>query len=419
MIIAFGKTYPSDKQNEILSEMESRINRTLSQKPLDIQKVITAIDKLGKEIASGKYDEKISRLLADNPVKYKELAVKLLSREAVQIKLETELSGLSERHGNVKTKIMPLGVIFHIAAGNTEGLPAYCVAEGLLTGNINILKLPQADNDLSVEIISRLIELEPDLSDYIYVFDTPSTDIHGMRKMAGLADGISVWGGDEAIMAVRRLVSPSAKLIEWGHKLSFVYISGMYEDSDLMDIAEHIAVTRQLLCSSCQVIYCDTEDIGDLYTFGKRFLPILERAVSFHISNSIGTRANMTIHSYTDMLEDFVSSSKDPDILKGKGCSIKICHDSSLELSPMMCNVLVKRLSRKNIIPVLRKSKGYLQTAGLICSDEDKQDFCNIFSRCGVTRTVMPRKMSEMFLGEAHDGEYALNRYIKIVNEIF
>ncbi|HBH94497.1 MAG TPA: acyl-CoA reductase [Ruminococcaceae bacterium] len=419
MIIAFGKTFPSNMQNEILFKMESRINRTLSQKPLNMQKVITAIDKLGKEIASGKYDEKINKLLIDNPLKYKDMAVRMLSREAVEAKLETELNGLSKDYGNVKAKIMPLGVIFHIAAGNVEGLPAYCVAEGLLTGNINILKLPQADNNLSVEIISRLIELEPDLSDYIYVFDTPSADIHGMRKMADLADGISVWGGDEAIMAVRRLAAPAAKLIEWGHKLGFVYISGMYHDSDLEGIAEHIAIMKQLLCSSCQVIYCDTEDIGDLHILGQRFLPILEKAVKSNLPNSIGTKANMTILGYTDMLENLISGNKNTGILKGKGCSIKVCGDSDLELSPMMCNVLIKKLPRKKIIPVLRKSKGYLQTAGLICSDSDKQDLCSVFFRCGVTKIVKPRDMSEMFLNEAHDGQYALSRYIKIVNEIF
>lgn len=418
MIIAFGKTFSSDKQNEILSKMKSRINQTLCQKPLDIAKVITAIDKLSKEIAMGKYDEQIKSLSIDSYIKYKDLAVNLLSKEAVETKLKIELGGLSEQDNTIKTKIMPLGVIFHIAAGNMEGLPAYCVAEGLLTGNINILKLPQADNGLSVEIINRLIELEPDLADYIYVFDTPSTDIHGMEKMAGLADAISVWGGNEAISAVRRLASPTAKLIEWGHKLGFVYISGKYEDSDLKDIAEHIAVTKQLLCSSCQVIYLDTEDLTDLYTFGKKFLPFLEQAVSAYFSNSIGIRANRTIKSLTDKLEAFISNNKATDVLSGKGCSVKICKDSDLELSQMMCNVLVKRLPRKSIVPVLRESKGYLQTAGLVCSPKDQHLLCETFSRCGITRITKPKEMSEMSIGEGHDGEYALRRYTKIVNEI-
>lgn len=419
MIIAFGKTFPSDRQDDILSQMENKINQTLSGNPLDIQKVIAAIEKLGKEIESGKYDDRISALPIDNPMKYKDLAVKMLSKDAVEEKLKTELGSTSTAQcDNTETKVMPLGVIFHIAAGNMDGLPAYCAAEGLLAGNINILKLPQADNGLSVEIINRLIEIEPDLADYIYVFDTPSSDIHGMEKMATLSDGISVWGGDEAITAVRRLAPPNTKLIEWGHKLGFVYISGKYEQSDLRDIAEHIAITKQLLCSSCQVIYLDTEDMEELLRFGKKFLPLLEKAVLVHLSSSLGTRANITITDYTDMLEGFISDKTNPYLLKGKGgCSVRICKDSGLELSPLMCNVLVKRLPQKNILPVLRKSKGYLQTAGLICPHEDKQALCDILLRCGVTRIVKPKDMSAAFIGESHDGEYSLRRYTKIVTE--
>lgn len=418
MIIAFGRTFPSDKQDKILSQMNERINKTLCGKPLEIQKVINAIDRLGKEIASGKYDDRISRLSTDNPMKYKALAVKMLSKNAVENKIKTELGCINDKSKNTKTKITPLGVIFHIAAGNMDGLPAYCVAEGLLTGNINILKLPQADNGLSVEIISRLIEIEPQLGEYIYVFDTPSTDIHGMEKMAALADGISVWGGDGAITAVRKLAPPNVKLIEWGQKLGFVYISGKYEQNDLRDIADHIAVTKQLLCSSCQVIYLDTEKSDELYSFSKLFLPLLEEAVAVHSSSSLAARANITLNSYTDMLEGYITKNANPDYLKGKGgCGVKICKDSTLELSPLMCNVLVKRLPKDKIIPVLRKSKGYLQTAGLICPDDEKEYLCNILSRSGVTRITSPKMMSEIFFGEGHDGEYSLRRFTKIVNE--
>lgn len=91
----------------------------------------------------------------------------------------------------------------HIAAGNADGLPVLSLAEGLVTGNINILKLPQADGGLSLELVQALIGLAPELADFIYVFDTPSSDIAAMRQMAAYSDGIVVWGGDAAVAAVR------------------------------------------------------------------------------------------------------------------------------------------------------------------------------------------------------------------------
>lgn len=427
MILAHGRFYPSEEQDRLLSEMEESINKALSGTPLRAETVISAVDRLGREIVEGNFDKRIEELPVEDPWRYKAQAVEMLSREYLELKLKTELGVTSAEIGNkylsgkVYTRILPLGVIFHIAAGNMEGLPAFSIAEGLLTGNINILKLPGGDNGLSAEIIGKLIEYEPDLAEYIYVFDTPSSDIGAMEKMAAMSDSIAVWGGDEAVTAVRRLAPAGAKLIEWGHKLGFAYISGEYGEAELMGLAEHIASTKQLLCSSCQVIYLNTHDINNLKNFCKRFLPLLEKAVERHCPASIGGRAHKTLVDYTDRLEEILNGGavlKVGLLFKGKGCGLRVCEDRELELSPMLCNVLVKGLPVEDIVPVLRRKKGYLQTAGVLCGERDRDKICNLLSRCGVTRITGLSDMSEFFAGEGHDGEYSLRRYVRVVNEV-
>ncbi len=102
---------------------------------------------------------------------------------------------------------------------------------------------------------------------------------------------------------------------------------------------------------------------------------------------------------------------------KGRGCSLTVGADSELELSDMMCSVLVKKLPRRDILTVLRRKKNYLQTAGLICPAADREELSQILARSGVTRITTAGGMSEYFAGEAHDGEYPLRRYTRIVNE--
>lgn len=422
MIIADGKIYPSTEQDKILGKAEARINKTLAESSLPTETVISAIDKLGRGIKRGEFDERIRSLPVDDPMRYKSMAAEMLSREFLEYKLAVELGSITPENAPknaVRSRLMPLGVLFHIAAGNMDGLPAFSLAEGLLTGNINILKLPQADNDLSVEIIAKLIEYEPKLSDFIYVFDTPSSDIHAMKKMAALADGIAVWGGDEAAAAVRALAPVGVKLIEWGHRLSFAYISGHSDTTrELEALAGHIAKTKQLLCSSCQVIYLDTENEKELSDFCSEFLPILEKAVMKFTPVSIGGRAHNTLIKHTELLESILGEKPHPHIFKGRnGCSLTVKTDSELELSDMMCNVLVKPLPRQKIIPALRRKKQYLQTAGLICAEKDRSELSDVLARAGVTRITTAGAMSEYFPGEAHDGEYPLRRYTRIVNE--
>ena len=428
MIISKGKQYDSSMQDVLLEQMAHEINETLAVKTLPQELVVAAISELGAKVARGEFDDLIEKLPVDGKEHYKQLAVTLLSRENLEFKIKTELGedfrpsyvtdpplGLSK----LRVTAMPLGVILHIAAGNVDGLPAFSLAEGLLTGNINILKLPGADNGLSLQIIGALIDIEPALADFIYVFDTPSTDVQAIKKMADLSDGIAVWGGDAAIAAVRRFAAPGTRIIEWGHKLSFAYISGYSEKERELDaLAHHIMETGQLLCSSCQTIFIDTDRMEDVYDFCRDFLPHLEHTAAAHRPSSIGARAELTLRQYTARLESVLQKKNETDtkVFRGVGCSLIPRADSELELSDMFGSCPVKRLPERDLLPSLRLKKGYLQTAGLICSDEKRAYLTELLAKSGVVRITGAGEMSSFFAGEAHDGEYPLRRYLRIVN---
>lgn len=432
MILFDGKLYESSEQDRLLKELEEKIPEILAREQLSPEVIIEAAGELRKDLLNGSFDGLPESFPADVAASYTERAEVLLSKEHLHMKLAAELGDqdeyVTEHYGGfrqIKVKRMPLGVLFHIAAGNAEFLPAYSLAEGLMTGNINILKLPSADNGLSLKLIMKLIEYRPELKDYICVFDTPSSDIRGMSKMASLSNAISVWGGDTAIEAVRGLAPAGVKIIEWGQKLGFCYISRLDEvegaDSELEGLAHHIASTKQLLCSSCQVIYIDTSDMNDLHSFAKRFLPVLEAAASADKTDDIGIRARDTLVSYTQRLKGYLdpgSEKKDvqDNILRGKSCSLIISEDNKLELSPMMCNVLVKPLPRDQIGKVMYQSRYHLQTAGLICPADDRDALADLFTRAGLIRITRASDMSSYFPGECHDGEYALSRYTRLVN---
>lgn len=92
------------------------------------------------------------------------------------------------------------------------------------------------------------------------------------------------------------------------------------------------------------------------------------------------------------------------------------CKSRELELSDLFGNPLVKALPRKELLPALRRQKGRLQTAGLLCPEEDRAALTDLLTRAGVTRVLRAGEMSDTFAGEAHDGEYPLRRYTRMVN---
>ena len=147
------------------------------------------------------------------------------------------------------------------------------MVEGLLAGNVNILKLPAQDRGASLLLLRELVRLEPRLRDFVYVFDVPSTDLQSLERFAKIADAVVVWGGDEAVRAARTLAGPDTALICWGHKLSFAYAVPPVPDGDLEALADHICATGQLLCSSCQGIFLDTGDMGRSTPWRSGFSP--------------------------------------------------------------------------------------------------------------------------------------------------
>lgn len=427
MILAAGEIFESSEQNKILSTLEEKINSTRAVERLDRETVIAAADRLGKKISLGCFDDMIKQLSEEGFGEYVKTAAMFMKRENIEYRLAAELGkNFKERHEtappygikSAEVRFEPLGTLFHIAAGNVDGLPAFSVMEGLLTGNVNILKLPEADNGLSIEIFRQLIEIEPALKNFIYVFDTPSSDIPAMKKMAEISDGIVVWGGDEAVKAVRTLAPAGAKIIEWGHKLGFAYVSG-YENkaAELSALAEHIISTKQLLCSSCQTIFVDTDDLSETERFCKDFLPYLDEAARENPIGDIGVAAELTLRRYNEVLENAIGAvKKKSKVFQGEGCSLTMLPDSGLELSYMYGNCLVKPLPERKIITALRNSKGYLQTAGLICEKERRSRLTEALVRSGVNRVMRAGNMSASFCGEAHDGEYPLRRYMRVVN---
>ena len=416
MIFANGELRSDREINAVIAELEVYdLPGTLSGPPLEADTVLDALEALGAELDSGALDGLIARYAP--PGAREELARvrPQISRAALEQRLALELGGLAGPRPFGRSEVRPLGVLLHIAPGNMAGLPAFTAVEGLLTGNINLVKLPRGDKGLTLAVFQKLTELEPRLAPYLYAFDLSSKYAGTIKALASLADGIVTWGGDGAVSAMRGLAPPGARLIEWGHRLSFAYLSG-WEGMDLSTLAEHIVRTGGLLCSSCQVVFLDTDLLSVAERFCKRFLPVLEKAAASHYKTP-GQAAQAALYARETALEQMVDRAEFDDLnFPGQNCSLTLRRDMNLELSHLHGNVLVKRLPRQELIPILRRQRGRLQTAGLICPEPEREGLSALLARAGVNRITAPGRMSDAFPCEAHDGEYPLRRYVRVVD---
>ena len=92
------------------------------------------------------------------------------------------------------------------------------------------------------------------------------------------AHGIAAWGGEESVASVRKISPEGVRIIDWGHRISFSYVSNKMKDDvpSLENIAYDICVIEQQACSSPQCLYLETDDNDELLAFAKSFAGILD-----------------------------------------------------------------------------------------------------------------------------------------------
>ncbi len=409
-----------------LTELKSVLQEDLMQEPPPPMAIIDACHILSKEINQAEVVEELVALgiqqwAAEDYVREavaglkKDTLLKKLQAELGTCPFEWEAVGLGFEERNY-----PLGVLIHIGAGNALGLSAFSVIEGLLTGNINILKLPENEGGLSSRLLLELVRLEPRLKPYIYVLEISSKNKEVINSLLGLANGIVVWGSDEAIGAIRQMAPPTVPIIEWGHKLSFAYFTENEDmEEDMEGLARDICLTDQLYCSSPQCVFFETEDKAELEDFSIRLARQIE-AVNEKFPAAERTMDIQSQITWSHQLVEMEELLGDKRLITNENRSFGVMMDYStvLKASPLFRNIWVMPIKRGELLGLLRQQKGYLQTVGLSCSGGQIEELSRIFYSAGICRITACGYMSINYAGEPHDGVRALSRYVRRVSRV-
>lgn len=312
----------------------------------------------------------------------------------------------------------PLGVLTHILPGNAFGLSLLATIEGLLSGNFNIVKLSSKESDFSIKGFKLLSEVAPLLTKKIIALKVSSKDEHILDKILSVSDGVSAWGGDNAIVSLRNKLSAQTRFIPWGHKISLAYVSksSRTDIKQLSLLADDIILNEQQACSSPQTALVEADSIEELNEFASHLITVLAEKSSKtkRAELSLQEKAEITNQVEIAKLEEFYQDTKvfeAPD----RSTRIIVENKAGLRPSPLFRTLIVRRAERNEIIAQLANFRSYLQTASLICIPSEEMEITDALLKAGITRITLPGKMLESYEGEPHDGVYALPRFMKRV----
>ncbi|MFD7093630.1 acyl-CoA reductase, partial [Streptomyces xanthophaeus] len=355
----------------------------------------------------------------------------LLGRRELTRKLRRELGSATpgrldraDPRETVYEAWAPVGLVAHIAPGNAVTVAPLSIVEGLLAGNVNVLKASSGDTLLTQHLMAELAALDPSgaLAARIVVLRFPSSRQEWLRLMCAPADAVAVWGGEAAVEAVAAHVPAGCRLVEWGHRISFAYLTAdAWSDAGTLGaLADDVCLHEQQACSSPQVVYLDTEDEAEVFAFAGRFAEVLATRPPAAAPASAADvpdpaeEAELTTTELVARLEEHLGLTR---VFAAPDGSWRVMADtrSPLTASPLHRSVWVKPLPRKRLVATLRPMRRYLQTAGLAGSPTDIAELSRAALAAGVTRVTPVGAMLDSYAGEPHDGVYALQRYSRRV----
>jgi phenylacetate-coenzyme A ligase PaaK-like adenylate-forming protein len=209
------------------------------------------------------------------------------------------------------------------------------------------------------------------------------------------------------------------RFVPWGHKISFAYFAKeKMQDTDAMKkVAEDICLLDQNACSSPQDIFVETSDFEVLKNFADSFASVLQDVSSKMQRTTPSNAAQAEISTV-------ISIAKSEEalgltyVVQAKDFSWSVIADrrKSLGVSPLFRTVLIKPLEADEIISTLHPMKSFLQTAALIAPKQRVVELSRALFGAGCLRIREAGHMHDGYIGEPHDGVYALPSFMKKIS---
>ncbi|HEX4550234.1 aldehyde dehydrogenase family protein [Pseudomonas sp.] len=343
--------------------------------------------------------------------------------QALQAKLERELGLQADslrrtdyRHSRFE-RWSPLGLVVHITPANAPLLAFCAVVESLLCGNVNWLRPSSSDGDFTARLLGVLLECDPSgqLKGHVAVLPASTAQIAELCKPA---NGVAAWGGETALKAIRQQLAPGCRWIDWGHRISFIYLTPDCASPQTLDaVADEVCRLDQQACSSPQWLLVDSDDASVLRDIGSALADAFSRRAGHWPALTPTLQEASQITTQTAMAQLGQSfAGQIGQVWSAPGWRIIWNHDQQLQPSPLFRSLLLKPLPRALLTEALLPWRNVLQSCALLCRDAQLAPLAQTLIGAGVTRIAPLAAIHDGYDGEPHDGVYALQRLSRRVS---
>jgi len=334
-----------------------------------------------------------------------------------------------ERHGyDGLLRAFPRGVVLHIGAGNVFLGILDSLIIGMLTKNINIVKLSSSGSNFLNIFAMALKEVDENkiLSNSFAILNWGGGNKELEEKILKYSDSVFVWGGEEAVSAYKKMAPINVKVEGFGPKTSFgiIFESAIKNegiDNIALKVAKDCGMWDQSACSNMHTLYF-----------------ILPKKKQKLIIESFFKSAKKAFTEFQQKLpqgkltdDEKVEITKARELAKVDKVLDKALYISSFpdthwtiiwekepfyRISPLNRVIYIKTV--ENILEIKKELypfKGYLQTVGIAGNIIEKKEVLHNFFDLNIARVVTLGNMLEGKTGSPHDGVFPMMNLVNWV----
>jgi len=196
-------------------------------------------------------------------------------------------------------RAVPRGLLVQYLVGNLPLAGMYTVIRGILTRNVSLLKLPSRDPVTVYGLVQSIISVDPEhpISRALSVVYWPHESAIG-NKCVGTADAVCVWGGGEAVEAVKRRVRANVPVSEYGPRwsASVIDLTACDPEEAAVHLVEDVGFYDQEACFNTQRAFVK----GDITRFREYLAKYFE---SFSRRYPLASNRDALAHRSATLLE--------------------------------------------------------------------------------------------------------------------
>lgn len=434
----FGEFVEHDLTPEDVASLVSR-GREMSLQDLSIREVLDILDRAGRLWRNPNYElrrlalERMPEVVGFGPEMVgrglDELG-RMLDRPELQRILRYDLGRSARLDGwvwrkgyNGYIRAVPLGLLTHITSRDVFLGTASSLVQGLLTKNINLVKVADGDPIFALLFAKSLQEADPDgrLSRSICIFNFPKECLEHQAILKQGSDGIVIWGGDEAVRVWRSDVGDGVKVIPYGPRFSFSLVTGAHltavglSQLNLDGLVQDVITWETGACGSAQILFWPSSQEGLLPDFCRVLAERFQKWQGLLPAPQLLPEAKAKLQAFLEQTASLAPEGSAPPALgRDLSWSIQVRRWQDFSQNPLHRTLIIVPYPNLSVLlDWLKPKRTTLQTVGLAGQPRDFRNVGLALTDLGVHRITEWGEMWRANHGSPHDGTFQLRELVR------